>query len=173
MAQFKCSIMGPMPCALLPQWLRYQKAWTDLILCKILLLHQMLFQYWRNYNNWFLLPVKRVDVKLQEMCACICYLSENFTRCDVWRRFKAVRQRMTSCTRLQGHVCIIILLFLLQRSVSLKAFISDIILKNFIWQSHACALETGHLLSPSFLVLSNGFVFSSFISISIANAIKT
>ncbi len=122
MAQFKCSIMGPMPCALLPQWLRYQKAWTDLILCKILLLHQMLFQYRRNYNNWFWLPVKSVDVKLHEMRACICYLSENFTKCDEWRCFKAVRQRMTSCTRLQGHVCIIILLFLLQRSVSLKAF---------------------------------------------------
>ncbi len=97
---------------------RHGQTWYYAKCCSCYL-HQMLFQYWRNYNNWFWLPVKRVDVKLR---ASICYFSENFTSCDVWRRFKAVRQRMTSCTRLQGRVCIILLLFLLQQSGSLKAF---------------------------------------------------
>lgn len=89
---------------------------------------------------------KRVDVKPHELHACICYFSDNFTR-HVWRRFKAVRQRMTSCTCLKGLVCII----LLQKSGSLKEFRKiNNIKKNVQWHLRACTWNSAFAVTIFF-----------------------
>lgn len=162
MAQFS-NLSWDWCCLLLPQWLKYPKAWTDFktwmrcdvmhnvaIVTCCLIINQMLFQYWHNYN-WLWLPVKkRVDVKPHELHACICYFSDNFTR-HVWRRFKPVRQRMTSCTCLKGLVCIILLLFLLQKSGSLKEFRKiNNIKKNVQWHLRACTWNSAFAVTIFF-----------------------